>query len=140
MRGTADRRCVRANGRSLCRPVRTFTIKELVAASGYPERSIRHYVQEGFLPRTEYRGKDTLYGDVHHTALRAITKLRREQKMYRLAPLRAWFAGKTPAEIESFVTGVPIAPPAPEPEPAPAAPEPPPEPPRAEMSAGERWV
>ena len=119
----------------------TYTIKQLVSVSRYPERSIHQYVVEGMLPRTEYHGKDTLYGDVHLVALRAITKLRDEHKMHRLAPLRAWFAGKSREEIEAFVTGIPIAPPAsaPAPEPAPAAQET-----RALPSepavAGERWV
>src|SRR5208282_6002320 len=82
-------------------------------ASGFPERSIRQYVLEGMVPRPKYRGKDTLYGDAQLIALRAIAKLRKEQRMFRLAPLRAWFAGKSASEIEAFVTGVPVAAPAP---------------------------
>ncbi|MGO8999550.1 MAG: MerR family transcriptional regulator [Polyangiaceae bacterium] len=126
--------------------MRTFTMHELSKASGFPERSIRQYVLEGMLPRAPYRGKDTLYGANHLTALRAIAKLREEKKVHRLAALRAWFKGKSPAEIESFVTGVPLAPPAPPDSPPPPPPEP--NPPAAEPSpfagggagGGERWI
>jgi hypothetical protein len=107
--------------------MRTLSMKDLAAESGYPERSIRQYVLEGFLPRPPYHGKDTVYSEAHLTGLRAITKLRTEHKMHRLAPLRAWFSGKSAEQIEAFVTGVPIAPPA-TPAMPPAAPPPPPPP------------
>ena len=121
-----------------------YTIKQLVAASHCPERSIRQYVLEGMLPRAPYRGKDTVYGDDHLIALRAITKLRKEQKMHRLAPLRAWFAGKSREEIAAFVTGAPITPATPpsapshpiEPEPLAPVTDPAPEP----VLAGEKWA
>ena len=83
----------------------TYTTKQLVSASGFPERSIRQYVLEGMVPRPKYRGKDTLYGDAQLIALRAIAKLRKEQRMFRLAPLRAWFAGKSASENRGVRNG-----------------------------------
>lgn len=124
-------------------------MKQLVEASGFPERSIREYVLQGMVPRPPYHGKDTLYGDVQLTALRAIAKLREEHRMFRIAPLRAWFDAKSPEEVEAFVTGVPLVqaaqaapPPAPPPAPPAAPPEEAPvtapEPPLA--GVGERWI
>ena len=121
--------------------MRQYTIKQLVSASGYPERSIRHYILEGMLPRPPYRGKDTVYSDLHLIRLRAITKLRREQKtMHRLEPLRAWFKAKSGEEIESFVTGVPLALPAPAPPPEPPPPAPAPTPASELPLSSERWL
>jgi hypothetical protein len=123
--------------------VATFTIKQLVTASGYPERSIRHYVQLGIVPRPPYHGKDTLYADAQLTALRAITKLRDEHRIFRIAPLVAWFEGKSPDAIEAFVNGVAFPPPAPSALPPPAPPPPPapttPSPPNP-LATGKRWI
>jgi hypothetical protein len=110
----------------------TYTISELVAASGYPARTIRQYIQNRVLARPPNHGKSTLYGESYVAALRAIRKLRDERQASRYEDLRAWFAGKSLAQIESFVTGVPVAP------------APPPAPPKVNVPApaipGERWV
>jgi hypothetical protein len=134
---------VSAHGAARCRPVTTYTMDELVSASGVPERTIRQYVGEGFLPRAEYRGKDTVYGDFHLLGLRAILKLR-EQGVWRVSALRVRMAALPPDALREFVEGAPPAPapaPSPPPEPEPAmSPVPAPTEPPAFAPLGERWT
>ncbi len=122
---TAKERCRRPASAPFCRPVREYTIKQLVSASGYPERSIRQYIVEGMLPRPPYRGKDTVYSDEHLTRLGAIQQgsPRAEVDASPRAASRVVQGEVARRDRVPFVTGVPLAPPAtaPPPEPPPVA-------------------
>ncbi|MCC7140758.1 MAG: MerR family transcriptional regulator [Candidatus Eisenbacteria bacterium] len=75
---------------------RTYSIQELVQASGVPRRTVRYYVQLGLIPAPEGAGRGHYYRDEH---LRRLIRLREWQDQGRsLEEIRAAFAGESSLE------------------------------------------
>lgn len=75
---------------------RTYSIQELVQASGVPRRTVRYYVQMGLIPAPEGAGRGHYYRDEH---LRRLVRLRELQDQGRsLEEIRAAFDGESPIE------------------------------------------
>ncbi len=55
----------------------TYSMDELVALTGIPARTIRHYIKEGLLPKTRYASNATTYSRETLGLLGAILQLRR---------------------------------------------------------------
>jgi len=52
-----------------------FKLAELAEKVGTSPRTVRYYVQRGLVPKPDFRGPDTVYGEEHLLRLRAIRKL-----------------------------------------------------------------
>lgn len=52
-----------------------WKLAELAEKVGTSPRTVRYYVQRGLVPKPDFRGPDTVYGEEHLLRLRAIRKL-----------------------------------------------------------------
>jgi len=77
-----------------------YTMSQLVEQTGYPERTIRNYIQQGVLPDIER--KDGLYGEDHVRLLLAIGLLQ-EQGIRRHDELRVRLAAMSPDQLVRFI-------------------------------------
>lgn len=103
----------------------TYKLDDLARATGLTPRAVRYYAERGLLPKAPFRGSSTTYGEEHLVQLKAVHRLRREERL-GLDAIRARLARLSRAEIEALAQ-----PPRPAEPPAPAA-EPPP-------ANAERW-
>jgi DNA-binding transcriptional MerR regulator len=111
-------------------PMPTYKLTDLAKATGLTPRAVRYYAERGLLPRAPFRGSSTAYDEEHLLQLKAVHRLRREERL-GLDAIRARLARLSRAELEALAQ----PPPAQAPSPAePAAPT-------AELSpaGAERW-
>jgi DNA-binding transcriptional MerR regulator len=91
--------------------VADYKLTELARAAGVTSRAVRYYLGQGLLPAAEFRGGSTRYGEEHLLRLRAIQRLRAEERLrlrairVRLAKLSAAGAGAAlpPSEVGDLV-------------------------------------
>ncbi|CAN92444.1 transcriptional regulator, MerR family [Sorangium cellulosum So ce56] len=79
----------------------TYKLADLAKATGLTPRAVRYYAERGLLPKPPFRGSSTTYGDEHLMQLRAVHRLRREQRL-GLDAIRARLARLSRAEIEAL--------------------------------------
>lgn len=112
-------------------PPANFKLDQLALAAGLSPRTVRYYIQRGLLPAPEFRGPDTVYGQLHLALLQAIRTL--QARMWPLEQIAGAFqncqdATAVAARLDQLVDApappsLPISPantvaePAPSPEP-----------------------
>ena len=64
--------------------VRTYSIDELVDLTGFSQRNIAYYIQQGLLPKVGRRGRKTRYPQLFVDRLRFIQRVRDLQDAGRL--------------------------------------------------------
>jgi Ca-activated chloride channel family protein len=100
------------------RAVAEYKLAELAKAAGMTPRAVRYYLKRGLLPAAVFRGGSTRYGEEHLARLRAVQRLRAEERL-RLQTIRARLAKLSPAEIAALAAP-PMATPSSTPAPGPA--------------------
>ena len=96
--------CKRRRGPKLP-PTEGMAVADLARQAGVTPRTVRYYVTCGALPRPEFRGRRTRYGDEHLLRLRAIAALQKEG--LELAEIARRLAAMSRTEVEAY-----LAPPA----------------------------
>ncbi|MCC6554843.1 MAG: MerR family transcriptional regulator [Polyangiaceae bacterium] len=81
-----------------------YKLVDLAEAVGMTPRGVRYYLKRGILPAVEFRGGSTRYGDEHLARLRAIVRLRTEERL-RLTAIKARLAKLSPSEIAALAAG-----------------------------------
>jgi DNA-binding transcriptional MerR regulator len=86
--------------------VADYKLTELARAAGVTSRAVRYYLGQGLLPAAEFRGGSTRYGEEHLLRLRAIQRLRAEERL-RLRAIRVRLAKLSPDEIAALAAPKP---------------------------------
>jgi DNA-binding transcriptional MerR regulator len=101
----------------------TYRLDDLARATGLTPRAVRYHAERGLLPSAPFRGSSTTYGEEHLLQLKAVHRLRREERL-GLDAIRARLATLSRAEIKALAQPPrPAAPAAPAAEPPPAGAE-----------------
>jgi DNA-binding transcriptional MerR regulator len=90
----------------------TYRLEEIARLAGVTARTVRYYIQCGLLPGPVQRGVATVYTHEQLVRLRAITALRRRDRL-RLDGVKLQLQVMSAAEIEALVAPPAPAPPAP---------------------------
>ena len=59
----------------------TYKLDDLAKATGLTPRAVRYYAERGLLPKVPFRGSSTTYGEEHSIQLRAVHRVRREERL-----------------------------------------------------------
>lgn len=86
-----------------------YKLVELAKAVGMTSRTVRYYLKRDLLPAAVFRGGSTRYGEEHLTRLRAIQRLRTEERL-QLKAIRARLAKLSPADIAALAAPPEAAP------------------------------
>lgn len=83
--------------------VTELKLDELAERAGVSPRTVRYYIQRGLLTAPAFRGADTVYGEEHLMALRAIKKL--QEAYWPLDAIAGALSNRSPAELERIASG-----------------------------------
>jgi DNA-binding transcriptional MerR regulator len=83
----------------------SYSLNDLVDATGIEARTIRSYIERGLLAGAQARGRAATYSKEHLSKLRVIKSLRRARPNIGLSEIRILLQGLNPEQIQALASG-----------------------------------